>query len=470
MIRREKMEKKKKSVKIPHTFVLLFVLVIICAIATWIIPAGTYDYVVDENTGREVVDPDSFHFVEGQGVGPFDMMLEFIKGMEDSSDIIFLIFIVGGSFMILQDTGAMTAGVHAMARKFGKRQNIVLLFLFSVLGGTMGMAEEVIVFIPLLASLCKELKLDRMVALAVVMIGARVGFTTGLINPFTVGVAQGIAGLPLYSGLWYRLIWYGIILVITGWYIMRYVRKIRKDPTLSIMYGVEVEGGEDEEDEGAGYALDGRKTATIIMFFAGLIFMVFGVFEWGWFMEEIATLFLIMGILGGLICGMKPNEVAKSFIKGAKEFCFAALVVGVARAVMLTLQDGGIIDTVVYYTASVLDGLPKVIAANGMYAFQTILNFFIPSGSGLAATTMPIMTPLADALDISRQTAVLAYHYGDGFTNLIFPTTGSLMAAVAVSKVPFERYLKWVMPLCAIWIVIGIASMTIATLINLGPF
>lgn len=276
---------------------------------------------VDENTGREVVDPDSFHFVEGQGVGPFDMMLEFIKGMEDSSDIIFLIFIVGGSFMILQDTGAMTAGVHAMARKFGKRQNIVLLlfmFLFSVLGGTMGMAEEVIVFIPLLASLCKELKLDRMVALAVVMIGARVGFTTGLINPFTVGVAQGIAGLPLYSGLWYRLTWYGIILVITGWYIMRYVRKIRKDPTLSIMYGVEVEGGEDEEDEGAGYALDGRKTATIIMFFAGLIFMVFGVFEWGWFMEEIATLFLIMGILGGLICGMKPNEVAKFILKGAR--------------------------------------------------------------------------------------------------------------------------------------------------------
>ncbi len=203
------MEKKKKAIKVPHTFVLLFIMVIVCAVLTWVIPAGSYDRVIDEATGREVVDASSFHFTEGGGVGPFDVMVEFIKGMEGASDVIFLIFIIGGAFMILQDTGAMTAGVHAIARKFGKRQNLVLMlfmFLFSVLGGTIGMAEEVIVFIPLIATLCKELKLDRMVALAVVMVGARIGFTTGLINPFTVGVAQGMSELPLYSGLGYRLI------------------------------------------------------------------------------------------------------------------------------------------------------------------------------------------------------------------------------------------------------------------------
>lgn len=465
------MEKKKKAIKVPHTFVLLFIMVIVCAVLTWVIPAGSYDRVIDEATGREVVDASSFHFTEGGGVGPFDVMVEFIKGMEGASDVIFLIFIIGGAFMILQDTGAMTAGVHAIARKFGKRQNLVLMlfmFLFSVLGGTIGMAEEVIVFIPLIATLCKELKLDRMVALAVVMVGARIGFTTGLINPFTVGVAQGMSELPLYSGLGYRLIWYGLILVITGWYILRYVKKIKKDPTLSIMYGVEVEG--DDVDESGDVELDGRRIITIIGFFATLAIMVFGVFQWGWYMEEIATVFLILGVLGGLVCGMGPSQIARSFIKGAQEFVFAALVVGVARAVLLTLQDGGIIDTVIFYASSALAGLPKVVAANGMYVFQLLLNFLIPSGSGQAAVTMPIMAPLADTLGITRQTAVLAFHYGDGFTNLIFPTLGSLMAAIGVSKVPFEKYIKWVMPLCTIWIILGFVSVTIATMINYGPF
>ena len=218
------MERKKKKISVPHTYVILCMLVLICAIMTWLIPAGAYDRVEDAVTGKMVVDPDSFHFTDdGGGLGFFDVMLEFIKGMESASDVIFFIFIIGGAFTIIQDTGAMSASIHAMVRKFGKKQNLILIlfiFMFSVLGGTMGMAEELIVFIPLLVTLCNELKLDRMVALAVSMIGARVGFTTGLVNPFTVGVAQGMADLPLYSGLGYRLIWYGVILVFTCWYIL----------------------------------------------------------------------------------------------------------------------------------------------------------------------------------------------------------------------------------------------------------
>ena len=190
------MEKKKKKIAIPHTYVLLVVIILVCALLTWFIPAGAYDRVVDEATGRNVVDPASFHFLDdNSGLGFFETMEQIIKGMMSASDIIFFIFILGGAFMILQDSGAMSAGIHQMASKFGHKQNFVLclfIFLFSLLGGTMGMAEEVIVFIPLLAVLCDELKLDRMVALAVAMVGARVGFTTGLINPFTVGVAQGM--------------------------------------------------------------------------------------------------------------------------------------------------------------------------------------------------------------------------------------------------------------------------------------
>lgn len=468
------METKKKKFAVPHTYVILIILVLICAIMTWLIPAGAYDRVEDAVTGKMVVDPNSFHLVEDEGgLGFFDVMLEFIKGMESASSIIFFIFIIGGAFTIIQDTGAMSASIHALVRKFGKKQNFILvlfIFLFSVLGGTMGMAEELIVFIPLLITLCNELKLDRMVALAVAMIGARVGFTTGLINPFTVGVAQGMAELPLYSGLGYRLIWYGVILVFTCWYILRYAKRIKEDPTRSIMHGIEIEGEEEELEVGEAPALTGRRIAVIVLFFASLVAMVFGVFKYGWYMEEIATTFLILGIAAGIIGGMGPSVIAKSFVRGAADMTFAALVVGVAKAVLLTLQDGGIIDTVVFYASSVLSHLPKMVAAWGMYIFQLLLNFLIPSGSGQAAATMPIMATLSDTLGITRQTAVLCFHYGDGFTNLVAPTLGTLMGCIAVSKVPFEKYLKWVMPLLFVWIAVGFVSITIAVLINYGPF
>ncbi|MBR6501512.1 MAG: YfcC family protein [Firmicutes bacterium] len=465
----------KKGIKVPHTYVILVALVLVCAIMTWLVPAGAYDRVVDEATGRKVVDPSSFHFVETEGgMGIFDVMKEFILGMESSSDIIFFIFILGGAFTIVQDTGAMAGGIYAMVRKFGKRQNFIIclfVFFFSVLGGSIGMAEEVIVFIPLLVLLCDQLKLDRMVALAIAMVGARIGFTTGLINPFTVGVAQGLAELPMYSGLGYRLIWYFLILVITCWYILRYAKIIQKDPTKSIMYGVDL-GEEDDKQksEENEVELTGRRILILILFAVSMGLMVYGVFEFGWYVEEIATAFLIYGLVSGLIAGMSPSTIAKSFVAGAKDMAFAALVVGVAKAILLTLQDGGIIDTIVYYTSGMLSGLPKVVAAWGMYVFQLLLNFLIPSGSGQAAATIPIMAPLADTLGITRQTAVLCFHYGDGFTNLVAPTLGTLMGSIAVAKVPFEKYMKWIMPLCLIWIGIGFVSVTIAVMIGYGPF
>lgn len=460
---------KKKKLSVPHTYVLLLLMVVICALLSWVVPSGSFDRVVDAD-GRTVVVAGSYQHVDSPALGFFDTMKEFILGMESASDIIFFIFILGGSIMIIRDTGALDAGVQTLARKLGKRSNlalIIFIFLFSLMGGTIGMAEECIVFIPILMALCKQLKLDNMVALAVVMVGARIGFTTGLINPFTLGIAQGISELPLYSGLGYRLIWYAVILVVTIWYILRYANKIKKDPTLSIMYDADAPESEIHEEM---IELTTRRKLVLVEFVALLGVMVYGVFQFGWFMEEIATIFLIMGILAGIIGGLSPNGIAKSFVFGAKDMTFAALVVGVAKAILLTLQDGAIIDTVIFYASNLLGHLPKVVAANGMYIFQLLLNFLIPSGSGQAAATMPIMAPLADTLGITRQTAVLAFHYGDGFTNLIAPTLGSLMGCIAVSEVPFEKYLKWIMPLCGIWIVIGFASVTIATLINYGPF
>ena len=467
------MKKSLKNLKVPHTYVILLVLVLICMLATWLVPSGAYDRVVDEATGRTVVDPDSFHFLEGTGgLGFFTTMKGFINGMISSSDIIFFIFILGGAFAIVMDTGALAGGVFALVNKYGDKQNFIIclfIFLFSVLGGTMGMAEELIVFIPLLVLMCKQLNLDRMVALAIVMVGARVGFTTGLLNPFTVGVAQGLAELPLYSGLGFRLIWYGLILVITCWYVIRYSKKIKADPSLSIMHGVEVEEDEYNKEE-AAVELNGRRILILVLFAVALGLMVYGVFELGWGVADIATAFLIFGIVSGLIAGMGPDSIAKSFVAGAKDIVFAALVVGVAKAILLTLQDGQIIDTIVFYASGMLAGLPKVVAAWGMYIFQLLLNVLIPSGSGQAAATIPIMAPLADTLGITRQTAVLCFHFGDGFTNLVAPTLGTLMGCIAVSKVPFEKYMKWIMPLFLMWVAVGFVAVTVAVMIDYGPF
>lgn len=463
------MKTNKRKFQIPHTNVILFFMVATCAILTHIIPAGTYER-AENAAGRIAVVPGSYHHVEQAGLSFFDTMKEFMLGMQSASDIIFFIFIFGGALAIIRDTGALDAGVHNLAKKLDKRKNLVLvifIFLFSILGGTIGMAEDAIVYIPILITLCKQFKMDNMVALAVVMVGSRIGFVSGLMNPFTVGVAHGLAELPMYSGLGYRLIWYVVIFVVTVWYILRYANKIQKDPTLSIMYGEE----SDENDVPSAFMeITTRQKIILLEFVSPIGIMLFGVFKYGWFMLEIATLFLIFSLLIGITGKISPNAMAKSFVNGAADMTFAALVVGIAKAILLTLQDGVIIDSILYYASNLLNGLPKVVAANGMYVFQCFLNFLIPSGSGQAAATIPIMAPLADSLDITRQVAVLAYHYGDGFTNLICPTLGSLMACIVVSKVPFEKYLKWIMPLCGMWIVIGFLSVSIATIINLGPF
>lgn len=444
-------------------------MVAICAILTHIVPAGTFER-AENAAGRIAVVPGSYHHVEQAGLSFFDTMKEFMLGMQSASDIIFFIFIFGGALAIIRDTGALDAGVHNLAKKLDKKKNLVLvifMFLFSILGGTIGMAEDAIVYIPILITLCKQFKLDNMVALAVVMIGSRIGFVSGLMNPFTVGVAQGLADLPMYSGLGYRLIWYAVILVVTVWYVLRYANKIQKDPTLSIMY--EEEADEDEVPTDF-MPITTRQKIILVEFVSLILIMLYGVFQYGWFMLEIATLFLIFSLIIGITGKISPNAMAKSFVNGAADMTFAALVVGIAKAILLTLQDGVIIDSILFYASNLLDGLPKVVAANGMYIFQCFLNFLIPSGSGQAAATIPIMAPLADTIGITRQVAVLAYHYGDGFTNLICPTLGSLMACIVVSKVPFEKYLKWVLPLCGIWIFIGFLSVSIATLMNLGPF
>ncbi|OWZ84406.1 YfcC family protein [Natranaerobius trueperi] len=458
--------------RVPHVYALLFLVIIFAALLTYVVPAGTYERFEDEETGRTLVDADSFEFVDSNPSGIMDVFEAVQLGLVESADIVFFIFVVGGAFGIIRGTGAIDAGLGLAVNKFQGREKLLfpaLILIFSIGGGTFGLAEETIPFIPIAVLLCRQLGYDAMVGLAIVSVGARVGFAAGLMNPFTIGVAQGIAELPMFSGLLFRIVVYLLLLIASIWYVNRYAKKVKEDPTQSYVHDLEQQSLETMDSSNIP---DFNKThgAVLITVIIGFSTMIFGVFQHGWYINEISSIFLATGIIAGLVGSLGMNGVANKFVDGARELTLGALVVGVARGILVVMEDGQIIDTIIYSAGVTLETMPRVLAANGMFAFQWILNIFIPSGSGQAATTMPIMTPIADLADVSRQTAVLAYHYGDGFTNLITPTGGTLMASLAMANIPFERYFKWVLPLLGIWTVIGISAVTIATLIDFGPF
>lgn len=467
------MEKQKKKFVMPHTYVILFAVVIIMAICTYLIPAGQYNRVEDPHTNRMVVDPDSYTLVESNPTKPFDLFKAVPQGMDAACSIIFFIFIVGGSFNIIMATGAVERGIGKVAiASRGKEKLLIplVVFIFSLGGATFGMSEECIAFIPIGVALARAVGYDAMVGCAIVSLGAAVGFNSAWMNPFTVGVAQGIAELPTFSGIGLRLVIWVVMVVITSLYIMRYANKVKKNPELSIVADVELKEKDQKIDLDNLGIMSGRDKLILLAFVGGMGILVYGVFKYGWYFTEICALFIIMGLVCALIAGHGPSRIAADFVEGARGIIFGALVVGIARAILVVMENGLIIDTIVHGLANLISFLPKSISAIGMMVVQVVINFFIPSGSGQAAATMPIMTPLADILGLSRQTAVLAFQFGDGFTNSIIPTSASLMANLSVAKISYDKWVKFVAPLIGIWVVCGIAFMIIATAINYGPF
>ncbi len=464
---------KKKFFKVPHTYVILFLVILTMAILTYIIPAGEYVRVEDPNTGRTVVDPASFHPIDQNPTGFFDLWQSIPKGMTAAAGIIFFIFLVGGSFEIISGTGAIEAGISRIAVKVqGKDKIIIPIFvvIFSIFGGTIGMAEEAIVFVPIGIALARALGYDAIVGTAMVTLGAACGFTSGFMNPFTVGVAQGIAEIPLFSGMWFRLIILAVMIVVTSAYILRYAAKVKADPSKSYVRELEEEEKHSVIDLANLPEFKTTHMLVLTVLTVGLGIIVYGVFEHGWYITEIASAFLAIGVIGGLVGKMGPSEISKQFVKGARGIVFGALVVGIARGILIVMQDGGIMDSIINGLAIAIQNLPKAISVLGMYATQVIINFFIPSGSGQAAATMPIMIPLSDVLEINRQVAVTAYQFGDGFTNSIIPTSAALMGVLSVAKIDYEKWVKWLWPLMSIWLGIGAVFLIIANAINYGPF
>lgn len=463
--------KEKKKFSVPHVYVLLIGLIFICAILTYIVPAGAYEYMTLED-GREVVDPNTFQYIDQTPVSLMQALSAVFRGMVEASNIVFLIFIFGGVFGVVGKTGAIEGGLVRVTKLFaGKEATLIpaLMIIFSLAGAIIGSAEDLLPFIPIMVSLCIALGFDSITGVAVVLAGAAAGFAGAFLNPYTEGVAQGIAGLPIFSGMGYRLVVYAGLTTLTITYVMLYARKVKKNPQLSSMHAVDIERENKLSMDGM-HDFGIREKLILVALAVTIGLLAFGSVKLGWYFNEIAGLFFGFSIVTAIISGMKLNDYALSMGQGMADIATGALVCGFARGIMVVLADGNIIHTILNAAASVLVKLPSTISALGMYVFQCLLNFIIPSGSGQASVSMPIMAPLSDLVGVTRQTAVLAFQLGDGISNIFTPTSGYFMAALAMAKIPWEKWAKWILPLIGLQYLLGGIFVTIAHLTNFGPF
>ncbi|HIW12886.1 MAG TPA: TIGR00366 family protein [Candidatus Salinicoccus stercoripullorum] len=459
----------KQGSRFPHTYAILLAVVIISAVLSYIIPAGEFER-VEVNERTEVV-PDSYSTVEQSPVSFFDLFKSIPTGLVEGGEIIFYIFLVGGAFGVIRATGAIEAAIQKIMVKVQGNEKLmipVIMFAFSVLGFTTGMSEETIIFVPIGIVLATALGYDAIVGTAMVTLGAASGFIGGMLNPFTVGIAQEIAELTIFSGWEFRTAIYLLVLGSCVWYVMHYAKKVKKKPESSIIFDESESGQVNFTEDVMNFGeLKKRHIFILLTFFLGIVINVYGIFQHGWFLTELSANFFLVGIIAGFVGGMKVNDIFDAFIEGMKLVVYGAIIVGFARAILVVLESGLIIDTIINAMSGILDYLPKSISVLGMLVIQVIINFFIPSGSGQAVTTMPIMTPIADLQEIPRQVAVLAYQYGDAITNTIIPTSASLMGVLAVSGIPYIKWVKFVWKITLIWLVIAAIALVAATILNI---
>ena len=519
--------------RIPHTFTIVFALIVLAAVCTWLVPAGEF---VRENVSiqnadgsistREVVQTGSFHFVESQPQ-TWQVFSSLFNGFVDKADIIIFILMVGGAFWILNNSHAIDVGVMAflrrvlrlnkyrLLRKMGVENIIIalIMIMFSLFGAVFGMSEETIAFVIIFVPLAISMGYDSIVGVCMCYVAAHIGFAGAMLNPFTIGIAQGIAELPIFSGLEYRFLCWIVLTIIGIAFVLWYANRVKRNPEKSPMYKLDdywrqraMEQRENPivyHSPVVAWVMYGLLSVTMIVcavfypsttiaigggeasvpvlpILAGLFvltgffmlrksvhffildillfticYLVVGVLGYGWYVMEISALFLAMGICSGIADKQSADEIAKLFLAGCKDILSAALVVGLASGIIFILRDGKVIDTILYGLTRSLAETGEVASVGVMYVFQTLLNLIMPSGSAKAALTMPIMAQFADLINVSRQTTVLAFQFGDGFTNMITPTSGVLIACIGVAKIPYATWVKWIWKFILALILIG---------------
>lgn len=461
----------KKEKVFPHILVVLFVVIFVAMVATYIVPAGQYERIMDEATGKMVIDPNSFKYIPRTPVGVFETFVSIEEGLIEAANITFLIFCAFSSLYLLDKTGALDASISRMVTVTQEKPQyrtfllVVLMAILSIWASTGTMSyEEIIAFIPVFIALSYAFGYDALVALGISVVPVGVGFASATVNPFSIGVAQTIAELPIFSGIKYRIVILIVMTTFTIIYVLRYAAKIKSNPDLSLVKDLDY-SDMTIDDERMNTPFTTARKLSILALFVAIAFMAFGLIKLGWYINEVAAIFMILSIVVGLLNRWKANRIAEVLVEGLSKAVLSAIVVGVARGILVVISKGNILDTIIHGATSLLQKLSLYGSAVGMLIFQTILNFLIPSGSGQAAVSMPIMTPIADIIGLSRQTAVLAFQFGDGFSNLLWPT-GFMLLACTLARVPLNRYYKFMTGWFVISFILQIIFMVIA--VNIG--
>ncbi|MBQ9249159.1 MAG: YfcC family protein [Oscillospiraceae bacterium] len=470
----QKAPESGQKLKALNPMLLLVIVVFLCAVLSYVIPAGTYDRVADAVTGQEIVDPDSFHYVEKTPTTLFQLLQSLTLGMQNAAYVIFFLLIIGGMFAILNGTGAINTGIANVVRKMHGRELLMIpvsMIIFGCGSAFCGNFEEFLAFVPLVLAACMTMGYDSLTAVGIVFCAAAAGYGGAITNAFTVGVAQGIAGLPMFSGIGLRVVLFIVLEAVSIAYVMWYAQRVKKNPALSGAYEYDLQYNRDKKLNVEEITpLTTRQKLVLAVFILGLAFTVWGIVARGYYIDELAGIFLAIGILGGIIGGLKPGKICDYFEQGCHDMLFPGIMIGLANAAIVLLNDANIMDTIIHGLSSVLNHLPSALLACGMFVVQDLFNVLVPSGSGQAAITMPLMAPLADMLGLTRQTAVLAFQMGDAFTNVMAPTGGEILAALAICKVPFRKWAKFLLPLFAVWWIVAFVFLIIATQIGYGPF
>jgi len=436
----------------PNSYVIIAAIIVICAVLTWFLPGGKY--VVGED-GAVV-----FESVESVPQ-TWQVFSSLYDGFSRQSGIIVFILIVGGAFWVLNATGAVEYGIDRFIAAVGKYDRLVLAgltLLFSLGGAVFGMSEETIPFVGIVIPLVVAMGYDAITGLLIVYVASNIGFSGAFLNPFTVGIAQEMSGLPMFSGMGYRLVCWCVLTVALIVFVLAYASRIKKFP-------------QRETDKAAGGdRRDGRKTAILLILLFTVVALIVGVVKFKWYMAEISALFLGMGIICGVIGGFSANRIVTEFLAGAKDILSAALVVGLASGIIVILENGHIVDSMLHSLESGLGSTGEAGTLASMYGVQALVNLIIPSATAKAAITIPIMAPLCDLIGLSRQSMVMAFQFGDGFTNMITPTSGVLIASLAMAGVPYDKWLRKAWKPVLVLIAVGFLLLLPTVLVPIAGF
>ena len=440
---------KKRKFKLPHIFVLLTGIIIVCAILTWILPAGEFDRQTNA-AGTEVVVPGTYHTVDSSPVGPFETLKSLYNGMLNGGGVIFFVFIAYAAIGLIISTGAFNGLVAGLLKILkGKARAVIIPIFILGLGcnsSTIGVFEEAVPFIPIFVGIAIAMGYDALVGLGIVALGVGLGYSGAVMNPFTVGMAQDIAGIPQMSGIGFRIICHVVMIIVASTLLIRYALKVQADPTKSYVYGDDFSHMEMDPQGIEHHSFGIREKAVLAVLALGVVVIVWGVKTKGWYFEDLSAVFLLMGIISSFIMGWGPDTIAQKMAASFTDIAVACMIIGFSRGILVVLQSGHIIDTIVYGISIPLGKFPAWIASELMLVVQTLLNFLIPSGSGQAVTSMPIMAPLADLIGVSRQVSVLAFQFGDGLSNIIWPTAmAPIMCGIAGIKI--EKWWKLIVPI-----------------------